>query len=81
MLGLSLTENKSLLDILFYVVSAFSNTGLSTFDVTELTFIGKCITIFIMYIGRIAPITLVSLFIPTDNKKSGIKYPNMDLML
>lgn len=80
-MGLSITENQSVLDLLFYVVSTFSNTGLSTIDMESLTFAGKCISIFIMYIGRIAPITFVSLFIPTDNKKSGIKYPNMDVML
>lgn len=76
-----MTEKQSLLDTLFYIVSSFSNTGLSTMNLTELSAGGKCITTLIMYIGRIAPITLVSLFIPMDNKKSGIKYPNMDLML
>lgn len=80
-MGLSITEKQSVLDLLFYVVSTFSNTGLSTIDLESLSFAGKCISVFIMYIGRIAPITFVSLFIPTDNKKSGMKYPNMDVML
>lgn len=81
MLGISMTEKQSLLDTAFYVVSTFSNTGLSTINLENLTTAGKWISIFIMYIGRIAPITFVSLFVPLDHKKSGIKYPNMDVML
>lgn len=77
----TLTDGKNIIDVLFYIVSSFSTTGLSTIDVSQISFGGKCISIFIMYIGRIAPITFVSLFIPTDNKKSGIRYPNMDVML
>ncbi len=81
MLGISLTENQSVLDTTFYVISTFSNTGLSTIGLETLTTAGKWISIFIMYIGRIAPITFISLFVPMDHKKSGIKYPNMDVML
>ncbi len=81
MIGLTITENQSVLDTLFYAVSAFSNTGLSTFDITTLSLAGKCVTIIIMYMGRIAPITFVSLFVPTKRKTTGIKYPNMDVIL
>lgn len=77
----TLTDGKDILDVLFYIVSSFSTTGLSTIDVSQISFAGKCVSIFIMYIGRIAPITFVSLFIPMDHKKSGIKYPNMDVIL
>lgn len=81
MLGITLTDNPSLLDSLFYIVSTFSNTGLSGIDLYALSFWGKCISVVIMYLGKIAPITLVSLFLPVENKKSGMKYPNMDWML
>ena len=81
MLGIMLTDGPSLLDTLFYVISTFSNTGLTTIDMGELSFMGKAISIFVMYLGRIAPITFVSLFIPLDHGKSGVKYPNMDMML
>lgn len=81
MLGISITENQSVLDTAFYVVSTFSNTGLSTINMESLTTAGKVISIIVMYIGRIAPITFVSLFIPTNNKKTGLKYPNMDVIL
>ena len=77
----TLTDGKDILDVLFYIVSSFSTTGLSTIDVSQISFAGKCISIFIMYVGRIAPITFVSLLIPTNNKKTGIRYPNMDVIL
>ena len=79
-LGLTITENQGLLDTLFYTISNFTNTGLATIDMQSISFYTKLITIFIMYIGRIAPITFVSLFI-ADKKKNGIKYPSMDLIL
>lgn len=81
MLMISLTDGYGVLDIVFYVVSTFSNTGLVTIDMETMSSAGKIISIIIMYIGRIAPITFVSLFTPVNNKKSGIKYPDMDLML
>lgn len=77
----TLTDGEDVFDVLFYIVSTFSTTGLTTIDVSQISFAGKCISIFIMYIGRIAPITFMSLVIPTDEKNSGIKYPSMDVML
>ena len=81
LLGLTMTENYSVLDTLFYVVSSFSNSGLSTIDVTSLSSTGKIIATVVMYLGRIAPITLVSLFVSPNDKNAGIKYPNMDVIL
>lgn len=80
-IGLSLSENLSLLDTLFYVVSSFSNTGLSTINVIELSFAGKLIAAGIMYFGRIAPITFVSVFVSTKDGNNGIRYPNLEIML
>ena len=81
MMAFYLSEGKSLLDTLFYIVSAFSNTGLENYDITNMTIAGKWISIVIMYLGRIAPITLVSFLIPTNKKKNGIKYPPIDVVL
>ena len=81
LLFLSLSENNSAIDTLFYAVSEFSNTGLSTIDLSQISNFGKAISIIVMYVGRIAPFSFTSLFIQTDNNKSGIKYPNMDVML
>ena len=81
LLGLILSESKSLIDTLFYTVSEFSNTGLSTFNLSELSNIGKFISIIVMYGGRIAPFSFTSLFMQNDKKNSAIKYPNMDVIL
>lgn len=81
LIGLALTENKSLVDTLFYAVSEFSNTGLTTLNLSELSSVGKFISIIVMYAGRIAPFSFTSLFIQTDRKNSGIKYPNIDVIL
>ena len=81
MIAFSLAEGKSVVDVLLLLVSSFSNTGLATLDLEILSSLGKWILIFMMYIGRIAPITFVSLFIPMDVRKKGIQYPEMDLVL
>jgi len=80
-LGIALTDSNNVINTSFYVVSTFTNTGLSTLDMNTLSFAGKCISIIIMYFGRIAPITFISLFTPIDNKRSGVIYPDIDLML
>lgn len=81
LLGLILSENKSVIDTLFYTVSEFSNTGLTTLNLSELSSVGKFISIIVMYAGRIAPFSFTSLFIQTNRKNSGIKYPNIDVIL
>lgn len=77
----TLTDGNNILDVLFYIVSSFSTTGLSTIDVSQISIFGKVISIFIMYVGRIAPITFLSLFVSTNDRKKGIRYPNMDVIL
>lgn len=77
----ALTENLKILDVLFYIVSSFSTTGLSTIDSTQISVIGKIIASIMMYLGRIAPITFISLFITNNKKTSEIKYPEIGIIL
>lgn len=58
-----LYEEKPLLDLLFEIVSAFGTVGLSTGITPELHNISKIIIIFIMFIGRIGPLSIGLLFI------------------
>ena len=81
LLSLILSEKQGLIDMLFYCVSEFSNTGLTTFNLVELSSIGKFISIIIMFAGRIAPFSFTSLFIQNNKNSSGIKYPNIDVIL
>ena len=57
MIILSATEKASYLQILFEVVSALGNTGLSTGITASLTTAGKIMLIITMFIGRIGPLT------------------------
>lgn len=50
---LSITENHSLLELIFEICSAFGTTGLSMGITPELSTVGKCVTMILMFIGRI----------------------------
>jgi potassium uptake TrkH family protein len=50
---LTITEDHSLIEIIFEVASAFGTTGLSLGITSDLSSIGKCIIIALMFIGRV----------------------------
>lgn len=69
-----------LVDALFEVVSAFGTVGLSTGITPTLSLVSKLLSIFIMYIGRLGPMTIATLwhfsrgdrvFYPTGNISIG----------
>ncbi|MCU9614603.1 TrkH family potassium uptake protein [Caldibacillus lycopersici] len=76
---LTITENAPFLSIVFEVVSAFGTVGLTTGITADLTSIGKCIIIVMMFIGRIGPLTIAFLF--TKQKSSSIRYPEEDIFI
>lgn len=51
--------NENFIKILFECISAFGTVGLSTGITPELTWVGKSLIIFIMYTGRVGPLTIV----------------------
>lgn len=57
-----LEPNLNLVDILFEVTSAFGTVGLSTGITPGLTIGSKIVSIIIMYIGRLGPLTIASLW-------------------
>lgn len=69
------------IDLLFEIISAFTNTGLTTFDINILTIISKVLLIIYMYIGRLGPITFLALFTSKSKQLNSVSYPNADLML
>ncbi len=75
---LSITEKADFIKILFEVISAFGTVGLSMGITASLSVIGKIIIVFIMFLGKIGPLTLaLSLAKPVNSR---IKYPNEDIL-
>ena len=65
------------IDILFEVTSAFGTVGLSTGITTSLCDGSKLLSILIMYIGRLGPLTVASLWYFTNGERT--RYPEGDL--
>lgn len=75
---LNITEPDPFLEILFEVISAFGTVGLSMGLTAELSDIGKIIIVFIMFLGKLGPLTFAfSLARPRQDK---IRYPDEDVL-
>ncbi len=68
-----------MLDILFEMTSAFGTVGLSTGITTSLGIPAKLISIFMMYIGRLGPLTIASLWYFSKGER--IRYPEGNLAI
>lgn len=78
---LSYTEKGASFMALFYeAVSAFGTAGLTLGLTSELSNIGKVLIIFLMYLGRVGPLTVV-LSITRKRINSGIKYPEGKILI
>lgn len=69
----------SFLDCLVEVVSAFATVGLSTGITPELGLPGKLLLTVMMYIGRIGPLTVISL--TASRTESGVRYSEEGIMV
>jgi Trk-type K+ transport system membrane component len=68
---LSFTEDHSIMEIVFEVASAFGTTGLSMGITSELSSIGKCVIIALMFIGRVG---ILSFLFMIGGKEKTAKY-------
>ncbi|MCI4129856.1 TrkH family potassium uptake protein [Bacillus haynesii] len=75
---LNMTEPKPFLAILFEVVSAFGTVGLSMGITADLSPIGKMLIIFIMYLGKLGPLTLA--FSLARPEQENIRYSSEDIL-
>jgi len=80
MIILSATEKASYLQILFEVVSALGNTGLSTGITAALTDRGKAFLIITMFIGRIGPL-MAGYFLLGRQKRVLYEYAAEDVLV
>lgn len=77
---LCITEKASLEYIIYEVVSAFGTVGLSLGLTPELSSAGKVLIAFIMYCGRLGPLT-VALSLAQKSMPSSIKYPEGKILI
>lgn len=66
---LLLTENAPIIDVVFEAVSALGTVGLSRGLTSELSTSGEFIIIFMMYMGRLGPLTLAYFLASPRQKK------------
>ena len=67
------------IDILFEVASAFGTAGLSTVITQQIGIAGKLLSIVIMYIGRLGPLTIATLW--HFSKGEMINYPEGNITI
>lgn len=80
-MGLLITDPyKNPIHLLFESFSAFGTVGLSLVSTATLSENSKWIIIFLMFIGRVGPLTLLS-GILISNKKQYYKYPVQDVII
>ncbi|WP_270181272.1 TrkH family potassium uptake protein [Alkalihalobacillus sp. CinArs1] len=72
------TENADVNAIIFEAVSAFGTVGLSMGLTGDLSQVGRIVIIFLMFLGKIGPLTLAFSLAQPD--RSRIRYPNEDLL-
>jgi trk system potassium uptake protein TrkH len=53
--------------VLFESASALGNAGLSTGALAEFSTLGKIVVIFFMFIGRVAPLSIITIFVQNKN--------------
>ena len=74
-------QDISLVDNIFMCVSSFSATGLNVFSPSILNTIAKFILMTLMFIGRVGPISIVSVFILNKTENKNVEYVSGKLIL
>ncbi len=74
-------QQINLVDNIFMCVSSFSATGLSVFNPSILNIVAKCILMILMFIGRVGPISFISLFMLNKKENKEIEYVSGKLLL
>lgn len=78
-LMVAMEPNVSLMDALFEITSAFGTVGLSTGITPALCDGSKLLSILIMYIGRLGPLTIASLWYFTKGER--VSYPEGNIAI
>jgi trk system potassium uptake protein len=73
-------RSKDPAHLLFEAVSAFGTVGLSIANTSTFSQIGKIVLIFLMFIGRVGPLTLLTGFF-LSNKVKYSRYPEIEIVI
>ena len=74
---MAIEPHLSMRDVLFEMTSAFGTVGLTTGITTELSVASKCISMLMMFIGRLGPLTVASLWYFGRGER--VRYPEGNL--
>lgn len=74
-------NNIGAMNIVFETSSALSNAGLSITDYNEINIMGDLILLFLMFIGRVGPLTMILIFVSEDRRNKFIEYPEENILL
>jgi Trk-type K+ transport system membrane component len=77
---LVLEPGKDPAALLFECFSAYGTVGLSIADSSTLTSAGKVVDIFLMFVGRVGPLTLLTGFLATTHKRYS-RYPEIEIVI
>ena len=69
----------SLRDVLFEMISAFSTSGLSTGITSQLSAQSRILSIIMMYIGRLGPMTVATLWYFSRGERA--RYPEGNISI
>ncbi len=75
-----MTEKSNFRNVLFEIISALGNAGLSTGITSQLSLIGKLLLAITMFIGRVGPVTF-GYFIFGSIRNRGYRYPHEDVFV
>ena len=75
-------ESYDSIDLLYEIVSAIATVGLTISITSSLSTLGKLIIIFLMFIGRVGPITILySIAGDSKNNDNALKYPSTEIIV
>ncbi|WML55888.1 TrkH family potassium uptake protein [Neobacillus sp. PS2-9] len=77
---LTFTEKADMVDILFETISAFGTVGLSTGLTGHLSPLGKLLITFLMFIGRIGPLTM-AFALMSNRPESKVRYAEEKILI
>ena len=76
-----LEPNQPVLYIVFEAISALATVGVSVNLTPELSTAGQAVVMFMMFIGRIGPITLFLILAGRKKKVKDIEYAECDILI